>query len=274
MASSTRPSEDQSGGETDGSLLGADDAPPVAIVNPGGTSPFLLIGDHAGNEIPSRLGTLGLSERDRSRHIAWDIGIAELGVILASTLDAAFVRQTYSRLVVDCNRAPHAHDAIAPISDATPIRGNQKLNDASRAARYTEIHEPYHAAIAAELARRDAAGASTVLVALHSFTPKMGSDERPWQIGILHDGGDPGFALDCLTTLRSRSNLVVGDNEPYRMDQVDYTIPRHAYPSMRPYVEVEVRQDLLQAQDGPSHWVSILADVLVASLSGPSSVRV
>ena len=263
MASETRPFD----GDATGSLLTRDDPPPVRIVNPSGTSSFLLIGDHAGNVVPQRLGTLGIDAAERERHIAWDIGIAALGERLSATLDAVFVRQTYSRLVVDCNRAPGAADAIATVSDATIIPANQNLDDAARAARYAEIHEPYHAAIEAELARRDAAGVATIVVALHSFTPVYGgAPPRPWQIGILHDRGDTSFARACLDVLRSRGDLTVGDNEPYKMDGTDYTVPRHCYPALRPYVEFEVRQDLLAADGGPKKWAAFLAETLAAAM--------
>lgn len=249
------------------SVLTEEDPSPVRVVNPGGPSPFLLIGDHAGNRVPARLGTLGLDEAERARHIAWDIGIAALGKALAARLGAAFVAQTYSRLVVDCNRAPDAPDAIAPVSDGTMVPGNAGLAAAERDARFAEIHEPYHRAIAAEIARRDAAGAPTVLVALHSFTPRMGSASRPWHAGVLHGGGDVRFALACLEALRERGDLVVGDNEPYRMDQIDYTVPRHAFPRGRPYLELEVRQDLIADPAGAERWAGILADVLPRALS-------
>ncbi|RYD28996.1 MAG: N-formylglutamate amidohydrolase [Lysobacteraceae bacterium] len=242
-------------------LLGTEDAAPVVVVNPKGASSFLLIGDHAGKAVPSRLGSLGLSDAELSRHIGWDIGIGELGTLLAERLDAVFVRQTYSRLVIDCNRSASQADAIAAVSDGTIVPGNQALSDADVAARFAEIHEPYQAVIASELARRDALGIATTLVALHSFTPSMRDIDRPWQIGILHDGGETGFAHALLEILRGELDLTVGDNEPYRMDQIDYTIPRHAYPA-RPYAEIEVRQDLLGSTEGCTAWADRLARLL------------
>ena len=63
-----------------------------------------------GRLIPRALGTLGLDETDRGRHIAWDIGIATVTKNLAEMLDATAILQVYSRLVIDCNRAPsHPH---------------------------------------------------------------------------------------------------------------------------------------------------------------------
>ncbi len=250
------------------SLLTTEDTSPVTVINPGGASSFLLTGDHAGKVVPARLGSLGLSDADLSRHIGWDIGIGELGTLLAERLDAVFVRQTYSRLVIDCNRSPDQTDVIAAVSDGTVVPGNAALNEDDRAARFAAIHEPYHAAINAELVRRDALGIPTVVIALHSFTPMMSGplreQARPWQIGILHDGGDTLFAHALLAELRMEADLTVGDNEPYRMDLIDFTIPRHAYPA-RAYAEIEIRQDLLASTEGCKGWADRLARILPAA---------
>ncbi len=242
-------------------LLGLNDPDPVQIVNPGGRSDLLLIGDHAGKVVPAALGSLGIGSGDLDRHIGWDIGIAGLGEALAAMLDAVFIRQTYSRLVIDCNRDPDRADAIPAVSDGTPIPANEGLTDADRAARRAAIHAPYQAAIAAELARRDAGGRRTQLVSLHSFTPVMAGVARPWQVGVLHDRGELSLTHRTLARLRAEPALTVGDNEPYRMDGIDHTVPRHAYPD-RPYVELEVRQDLLADAAGVAAWARRLATVL------------
>lgn len=222
---------------------------------------FLLLGDHAGNAVPSALGTLGLSRAELRRHIALDIGIHELGAELAARLDAPFIEQHYSRLVVDCNRAPEAVDAVAPVSDGTPIPGNAELAESARAARYSGIFEPYHAAIAQLLHARDTAGLVTTIVSLHSFTPSLAGSARPWTIGVLHDGGDRRFAVALLHVLRDREGERIGDNAPYRMDATDYTVPRHAYPD-RLYVEFEIRQDLLASPANRQAMADLLADAL------------
>ena len=87
---------------------------------------------------------------------------------------------------------------------------------------------------------------------------------RPWHIGILHDGGDTTFAAALLNVLTADPDLVVGDNEPYRMDLIDYTIPRHAYPDRLPYAEIEIRQDLISDHEGCRHWAGRIAHALVS----------
>ncbi|GAC1581336.1 MAG: N-formylglutamate amidohydrolase [Sphingomicrobium sp.] len=246
-------------------LLGRDDPPPVDIINPEGRSSFLLIGDHAGNLVPSALGKLGLPQTELDRHIGWDIGIAELGRQLASALDAVFIAQRYSRLVIDCNRSPGRIDAMPEVSDGTTIAANIDLTEAGRAARVAAIQEPYQEAIADKLALRDAAGEATVLIALHSFTPQMGGIARPWHAGVLHDAGNTRFAKAVIKRLRREPGLIVGDNEPYSMDIIDHTVPLHAYPAGRPYLELEVRQDLLGSPEGITEWSARLARLLPAA---------
>ena len=249
-------------------LLGERDSAPAQVVNEGGRANILLVGDHAGNAIPSSLGDLGLSAADRHRHIAWDLGVRALGEHLAPLLGATFIHQHFSRLVIDCNRDPRAAASIVEVSDETTVPGNLGLDAAAREARRAAIHEPYHARIASEIARRRSGAGVPVLVALHSFTPVLGRAARPWQLGILHDRGDTRLTRATLARLRQEANLTVGDNEPYRMDGTDYTVPRHAYENEVPYLEVEFRQDLLEHPDDVRRWAARFAlwltDAIVA----------
>lgn len=247
-------------------LLGPADPPTVTLLNPKGRSPFLLLGDHAGNAVPVSLGDLGLDAAERSRHIAWDIGVAGLGQALAARLDAVFVRQTWSRLVIDCNRDTDQPEAVPAVSDGTLIPGNANLSAADRAARVAEVHEPYQAAIAAEIARRAGAGLATVLVSLHSFTPRMDGFDRPWDAGVLHDGHEDAFAMRLLAVMQAEPGLTIGDNEPYRMNEVDHTVPRHAFAAGLAYAELEIRQDLLADEAGQALWAERLARWLGAAL--------
>lgn len=239
----------------------------MSLVNPAGASPFLLIGDHAGRAVPEALGDLGLSEEDLGRHIAWDIGVRALGEALAARLDAVFIAQTWSRLVIDCNRDPDRADAIPEVSDGSRIPGNVGLTPADRAARIAEIHAPYQEAIAAELARRAREGRRAILVALHSFTPRMSDFDRPWDAGVLHDGGDLTFAHAMLAVMRETFGLTIGDNEPYKMDGIDHTVPRHAFAARLPYVELEIRQDHLSTEDGVALWCERIENWLQGALA-------
>ena len=54
-----------------------------------------------------------------------------------------------------------------------------------------------------------------------------------------------------LASLRGALGMdLVGDNQPYRMDGIDYTAPRHAIAAGLDYLELEVRQDLIADPTG------------------------
>jgi len=226
----------------------------------------MLVGDHAGREVPVRLKNLGLSDAELDRHIAWDIGVAGLGRLLARRIDAIFVRQRYSRLVIDCNRAPGHPGSIAEVSDGTVVPGNQRLGEADRRARVEAIFEPYHQAVAAVLDARQTAKRPTILLALHSFTPSMDGFDRPWRFGVLHRR-DSAFSRAILAALRARWGDEVGDNQPYSMDEIDYTVPRHVDPRGLDYLELEVRQDLIATLEKQQGLVEPLAGVLDEALA-------
>ena len=113
------------------------------------------------------------------------------------------------------------------------------------------------------LDRRRAQDRATVFVSLHSFTPVLNGHRRPWEIGVLHDGHRDDLALRLLNVLGS-TGRVIGDNEPYAMDSTDYTVPAHAFSRDLPYVEIEVRQDLLAAN--PEGLARLLGECLEAAL--------
>jgi predicted N-formylglutamate amidohydrolase len=243
-------------------LLAADEPAPVTAWNANGKSPFLLVADHAGNAIPRALGRLGIAEAECVRHIAWDIGIAGLGRPLADALDAPFIAQNYSRLVIDCNRPPGTPTSIAEISEHTPIPGNVGLSEANKEARAREIFWPYHQRIEAELDRRRQAGRPAVLISLHSFTPVFKGVARPWHAAVLYNR-DPRLAHRLKALLSAEKEFTVGENAPYAVtDATDYTIPVHAERRRLDHVLIEIRQDLIAGENGQRAWSARLARLL------------
>ncbi|HWV54655.1 N-formylglutamate amidohydrolase [Pseudorhodoplanes sp.] len=244
-------------------LLTPDEPPAVVTLRPEGTSPFLLVSDHAGRRIPHALGDLGVSESERRRHIAWDVGIEPVVRFMADELDAHAILQPYSRLVIDCNRPFHAPTSIAPISESTPIPGNVKLTKDEIEARQREIFLPYHATIAAELDRREQAALPAFLVAMHSFTPVFKGVSRPWHSGVLYNR-DSRFAAFVLRLLREEDEMTVGDNEPYMVtDDTDYTIPVHGEQRGLPHVAIEIRHDLIETEADQRAWAQRMCRVLI-----------
>jgi len=246
-------------------LLADDEPAPVRVVGADGRSDFFLTADHAGRAIPRRLGTLGVSENERARHIAWDIGIAGVTERLSALLDATALLQVYSRLVIDCNRDPGVDSSIPVISELTEIPGNVGLSPDEREARRRGIFAPYHDRIATSLDRRQAEGRRTILIAMHSFTPLFKRERRAVEVGVLYNRDDR-LARIMLDLLRSEGDLVVGDNAPYAItDTSDYTVPTHGERRGLPHVEIEIRQDLIAEPAGQAAWAARLARLLPAA---------
>lgn len=247
-------------------LLGRDDPPPYTVERDHGRSPFFFTCDHGGRALPRALGDLGVSEADRQRHIAWDIGVTELGKRLAARLDAFLIAQTYSRLAIDCNRHPGSPQSIVTVSERTAIPGNERLSEAERTARASEIFHPYHDRIARELDARAERKHDTVLVTLHSFTPVFMDNARAMQCGVLYNR-DARLGHALLAELRAEGDLVVGDNEPYAAtDATDYGLVVHGERRGLVHVEIEVRQDLIEHAAGQDAWAARLERVLPRAL--------
>ena len=246
-------------------LLEDDEPSPVEIINPKGKSPIFLVCEHAGRCIPRKLGDMGLSEDDRQRHIAWDIGAGAVSARLAERLDAPLITQAYSRLVCDCNRDIGVPSFIPAISERTMIPANEGLTPADRDSRIEEIYRPLHDRIRDALDRRAAEGVPTVFLSVHSFTPVFMDEARPMHIGLLYDR-DPRLAALVGSVLRADGDLVVTDNEPYALDwSRDFTVPEHGERRGIPSLEIEIRQDLIGEAEGQDAWAERLAPALERS---------
>ncbi len=236
------------------SLLAPDEPAPFEVIEDERRSPFLITCDHAGKRIPRALGELGLPESELGRHIAWDLGAAQVTRCLARELGAFAILQTYSRLVIDCNRPVDVPSSIAVLSESTVIPGNQALPAAAVAERARAIFHPYHARIAREFERRARVGQASIFIAMHSFTPTFMGVARPWHAGMLYNR-DARLARGLLELLREDPALVVGDNEPYSVsDLSDYGVVVYGERRGIPHVEIEIRQDLLADEAGWLAW--------------------
>jgi predicted N-formylglutamate amidohydrolase len=233
-----------------------------------GRGPFVIYCDHSSNYIPAHLNNLGLPESELTRHIAWDIGAAGVTEWLSDFFDAPAILCGTSRLVIDCNRQLHASDLIPEISDRTVIPGNLALSAEARTLRIDQWFHPYHHAVESVFLERDASGASSIALSIHSMTPNLAGVPRPWQIA-LSSHLDRTLAEPVLAALRQPGDIIVGDNEPYNLDpNVDFSTPFHALRRNLPHLQVEFRQDEMQDAPGQARDARRLADALLIALQG------
>ena len=241
----------------------------VEVFNLQGSAPVLVLCDHAGRWVPAELENLGLPPMEIARHIGWDIGSADVTRQLARRLDAPAVLCHVSRLVIDPNRKPGDPSSIPAISDGTLVPANQDLSPEQVRWRLGQFFIPYHRAVARQIARLRRRHGVSVIVSVHSFTPRLADAWRPWDVAVLWDA-DPRLAAPVLENLRREPDLHVGDNEPYSgCFPVGYSIPFHAARPRLPHVTFEVRQDLIDTRETAEAWAERLAEGLREPLSDP-----
>lgn len=230
------------------------------VVNENGASPYVIICEHASNRIPRSLGTLGLSQADLQRHIAWDIGAEGTARMLSKLLDAPLVLQTYSRLVYDCNRPPESETAMPKLSETTVIPGNANLTPDERLARVVEIYRPFQNLIATVLDRRATADLRAIPVSIHSFTKLYHGKERGVELGLLFDR-DAWLANQLV---KSFAGINTQLNEPYGpKDGVMHLMNLHAAPRGLHHLMVEIRNDLIETERGQQEWAQRLSVPLI-----------
>lgn len=246
-------------------LLRASDPLPVEIVNEASDSKVVLVCEHAGREIPAALGNLGVQEEDMQRHIAYDVGAADVAIKMADILDAPLLLQPYSRLVVDCNRPVDAHDAIPESSDGTEIPGNRNLTISARQMRFDEIFTPFHQAVSAILEQIE----RQAVFAIHSFTPVLGKEERPWDLAFLFRKDQATSAKLAAAVRRLDPSATIGMNVPYAIDdKSDWFVPHHGEGRGLAHSLIEIRNDHLNSDQSCRSWAALLSGAIKEFLAG------
>jgi predicted N-formylglutamate amidohydrolase len=220
----------------------------------------LFICDHASNAVPADLGGLGLAKAQFDRHIAWDIGAADLTRALAADFGAPAVLSRFSRLVIDPNRGADDPTLVMRVSDGAIIPGNATIGEAEIERRLRVYWRPYRKAISGLIAKMSTVGPPPAIISMHSFTPVWKAFRRPWEIAVLWDV-DPRVARPLIDGLRS-DGCVVGDNEPYDGALEGDTLYDLATSAGLAHVLIEVRQDLIGTKADAARWAARLAGAL------------
>jgi len=214
---------------------------------------IVCVADHASNHVPDGID-LGIPHNLSEQHIAVDIGVAGIAERMARRFEIPAHLATVSRLVCDFHREEDHPHLVPTTSDGHLIPGNI---GADRDKRIETLYSPYHDALTAWLDEIQ----PRLIVSLHSFTPKLASsdEERPWEVSLLYNQDDR--AARHAIRLFGEYGMVVGENEPYSGRELNATMNRHAEACGRPYLFIEVRQDLIQTRADQSRWAGVIADV-------------
>jgi len=240
------------------------EALPVQVSNPNGKSPVILVCEHASNHIPDEFENLGLDADARDSHVAWDPGALAVARSLSSSLDAVLVAGRVSRLVFDCNRAPDATDAMPAHSEVFEIPGNAGLSRREKSRRVARYYDPFREVLDDVVSGHDL---PAVLVTVHSFTPVYLGKPRAVELGILHDS-DSRIADQMLRVASSHTDLNVLRNQPYGPgDGVTHTLKVHGIGNGLPNVMLEIRNDLIGAQDQQRRVAAEISGLLSAAMA-------
>ncbi|MDF2116550.1 N-formylglutamate amidohydrolase [Roseiarcaceae bacterium H3SJ34-1] len=243
-----------------------DNFKPVELLAGKPDAPALFLCDHASNALPKAYGSLGLPPEQFARHIAWDIGAADVTRALAAMFEAPAILSRFSRLLIDPNRGADDPTLVMRISDGALIPANAHIDDQEIARRTDLYWRPYREAVASELDRMTAHGTPPAIVSIHSFTPIWRGTPRPWQIGLLWDG-DARLAQALMSELEAQPDLTIGDNEPYDGALEGDTLYDLGTLRGIPHILVEVRQDLIATQAGAQAWAGRIALALRPALA-------
>jgi predicted N-formylglutamate amidohydrolase len=196
-------------------------------------------------------------------HWGWDVGAADLTRELCRVTDGAGVLSRFSRLVCDPNRSPRQESFVVREIDGQALSFNREVDDRERQRRRRTYFEPFHEALHAALEARAALGTPFVLCAIHSFTPVFLGRARAMEIGILFDAYDArAFRLES-ALLEQGFEAVL--NAPYSArDGFIHSANRHGNLHGIPYVELEVRQDLIDTSEKAAATAERIAPALPA----------
>jgi len=243
------------------SLEALSDGERIATLTPGTNRSVFLTCEHASNRVPHWFApVLPAEQRVLNDHWGWDIGAMGLSRVIARSQGYSLIGSELSRLVCDLNRSLEANDLFREQCDDVMISFNLRLDEVEKTKRH-QIHETFHRFTGESMQALEPES----LISIHSFTPIWQGVAREIEIGILFNRYQ-----DSAERLRERlrqRGVRVALNEPYSgfQDGV-YSIERHGLALDRPYLEIEVRQDLIQTQEGQLHWGMLLGEVIASDI--------
>ena len=210
--------------------------------------------EHASGAVPADWPLSDAEARWCTTHWGYDRGAAPLVRALQERLGGPAIFGVYSRLLVDLNRAPDDPELCRQQVERAPFAPNVGLFAAQREQRLARYYHPYHRALDRLLTARATAGVPTLLFSVHTFTALYEGRPRTLDAGVLFDETDRGAAPLLLDGLRRRSRAEVEPNAPWSgMLGLIYSVAHHGAVHRLPYLELEVRDDLLAGPD-PQDW--------------------
>ncbi len=204
--------------------------------------PFVFTCEHATRLLPEWEATPAdlIHVED---HWGWDIGAADVTRALAARTRSAAVLSRFSRLVCDPNRRTDEPSFVVTEVAGHALSFNRAIDAAERERRVRTYFDPFHDGVDTALATACARGVAH-LCSIHSFTPEWEGSPRPIEVGVLYDAHE--HHAEVLAHALAAEGFAVAHNEPYSgYEGMIYSANRHGTTHEIPYLELEVRSDLI-----------------------------
>jgi predicted N-formylglutamate amidohydrolase len=226
-------------------------------------SQLFLTCEHASNRVPAPLSASPDDAPWLQTHWAWDIGAADVTRSLAVATGSPAVLSRFSRLVCDPNRLPTDHTWIREDVEGHTVSFNRALSSAERRRRLVAYHHAFHQTLGDAIAERMLKAQPPWLLSIHSFTGEYEGERRMMDVGVLFDDYVTP-AVELARRLRGQG-LETALNEPYSgLRGLIYSANRHGRCFGLPYLELEIRSDLIDTAAG----VERITAALLAALEG------
>ncbi|MBV69774.1 MAG: hypothetical protein CMH52_00365 [Myxococcales bacterium] len=223
---------------------------------------FILTCEHASNAV-SRHTPTASDQRLLKMHWGYDLGAEKLTQSLCDAFKSVGVLGTESRLIIDVNRHPESSTLIVSHCESIPVSFNENISAEDRDWRMS-LYDSFHSGVSQAVAREKNKNPELKLISIHSFTPIWNGAKRPMDVGILFDR-DEDKAKE-LASILEKNGIRSALNAPYSglTGELMYSANHHGRSNTIPYIEFEIRQDLLENSESHAHVLSALIDALNA----------
>ncbi|NIL99528.1 MAG: N-formylglutamate amidohydrolase [Acidobacteria bacterium] len=224
----------------------------------GNLAPFVLTCEHAHGRLPPGVSTTARDRAALRAHWGWDIGAWALTRAIAAELRTGATGGRWSRLWIDLNRPAGDPMLVRKTIEGHPLSWNAGVDEREIERRYAAIHVPYHREVDRQIARRLERGVRPVLLAVHTYTPRLNGRLRTFDAGVLYDE-NRGEAMRLAAALRG-AGLEVRYNQPYSGRRgLMYSIDRHGRHYRLPCLELEINQALFSRPGKPTRLARAVA---------------
>ncbi|MFB6263369.1 MAG: N-formylglutamate amidohydrolase [Bradymonadaceae bacterium] len=211
---------------------------------------LVLTCEHASNAVPPSFDIPPDEKQWLETHWGWDIGAERVVRALSQLEDATAMLSRFCRLICDPNRRIEQENLVRTRVEGTELSFNQGLGEEEIERRLENFYRPYHRAVDRRLDREVSANDDLFLLSIHSFTPKLGDEERDMEIGVLFDHDQESYARAIAEEIRVEG-FDTALNEPYSgKENMIYSVSRHGRQHGVRHVEIEVRNDLIRDRSG------------------------